>query len=56
MMSTTRTRVPDHTSRWVNERISRDTDERVQSYEGRPEKVARRLEELDREWDIERSI
>jgi hypothetical protein len=25
MMSTTRTRVPDHTSRWVNERISRDT-------------------------------
>jgi Protein of unknown function (DUF2892) len=55
-MSTTRTRVPDHTSGWVNERISRQTDERVRSYEHRPEKVKERLEELDREWDIERAI
>ncbi len=55
-MPTTRTRVPDHTSQRINQRISQDTDERVRSYEGRPEQVARRLEELDREWDIERAI
>ncbi|MFZ5782666.1 MAG: hypothetical protein ACOY4R_20895 [Pseudomonadota bacterium] len=55
-MPTTRTRVPEHTSQPINERISRDTEERVRSYEGRPDRITLRLEELDREWNIERAI
>ncbi|MGE0854429.1 MAG: hypothetical protein AB7I59_28720 [Geminicoccaceae bacterium] len=55
-MSSTRSRVPDHTSNCVNERIRQDTERRLQFYEDHPENIGRRLLELDEEWDIERAI
>jgi hypothetical protein len=39
----------------INARINRETEARVSSYESRSrEEITRRIEELDREWDIER--
>lgn len=53
----TTTRVERSTSEEVNRRIRRDTERRVQDirHAGR-EAVETRLEELDREWDIERTL
>jgi hypothetical protein len=46
-----------HTSEHVNERIRRETKERVERYRGAaPEAINRRLEELDHEWDTERTL
>lgn len=50
-------RVPAHTDSRVNERIRRNVQRNIQRYAGRPrEEISRRLDELDREWDIERTI
>ena len=50
-------RVPRHTDAEINDRIRRDTERRIAYYAGpgRSE-LNRRLEELDREWDIERTL
>jgi hypothetical protein len=49
-------RVPAHTRRELNERIRRQTEENVARIAAAgPEAIERRLEELDREWDIERT-
>ena len=53
---TTRDRVPAHTAESVNERIERETDERVRKFASRPSEIPLRLNELDEEWDIERAI
>lgn len=53
---TTRDRVPAHTSEAVNERIERETAERVRKLAARPTGISERLKELDEEWDIERAI
>jgi hypothetical protein len=50
------TRVKDHTSDEVNQRFRRQTRESVAYYAARPDQIDRRLGELDREWDIERSL
>lgn len=55
-LPTTRDRVPDHTAEDVNQRIRRETAQRVAALEGRTSDVARRLKQLDEEWDIERAI
>ena len=48
-------RVQRNTAVETNERIKRETEERVKTYESRScEEITRRIEELDREWDIER--
>lgn len=53
----TTTRVEESTSDDVNDRIQRDILVRVSLYQDAPtEHVERRLEELDREWDIERTL
>ncbi len=57
MMPTTVARVPEHTAGHVNECIRRRTEENVARYAAAgPEAIDRRLAELDREWDIERTL
>ena len=55
-MANTATRVPRHTAAEINERIRRETEQRIAWYVAHPEEIDRRLRELDREWDIERMI
>lgn len=50
-------RVRRHGSRRANEELLREARERIAGYEGRPlDEMEERLEELDREWDLERSL
>lgn len=50
-------RVRANTSAEVNVRLDREMCERVESYAGRSEtEITRRIEELDREWDMERLL
>jgi hypothetical protein len=53
----TATRVERSTSDEINARIERETAANVAHVASRgPAAIARRLEELDREWDIERTL
>ena len=53
----TTSRISEWTSRKVNERIFNQTQKNVEQFCGTDqETLARRLEELDREWDFERAI
>jgi hypothetical protein len=57
MLPSTADRVPRHTARGVNERIRRQTEANVTRYRNAPPaEIERRLQELAREWDIERAI
>ena len=57
MIPTTVARVPEHTSDSANEAIRRRTHEDIARIAaGGPEAIDRRLAELDREWDIERTL
>jgi hypothetical protein len=56
MLPSTSDRVPAHTSRSVNERIRRETSARVARCAEHPEEIDERLAELEREWDIERTL
>jgi hypothetical protein len=57
MIATTVSRVPEHTSAKSNARIHQQTDANIAYYANRgPLAVYQRLQELDREWDIERVI
>jgi hypothetical protein len=57
MISTTAERVWANTSEEVNDRIRHYTDARVShAAMAGPEAVARRLHELDEEWDVERCL
>ena len=50
-------RVADHTPATVNDRIRRQIEENVAMFgNAGPEILERRLQELDREWDIERVL
>ncbi len=50
-------RVRANTSEEINRRIDREMDARVQEYARRsPEDITRRINELDREWDMERLL
>jgi hypothetical protein len=53
---TTVNRVSRITAQEVNDRIERAMQTRLHYYAAHPEEIAARLEELDREWDIERRI
>lgn len=52
----TATRVPANTSRRANQRIRHITEASIAHYSAHPEELDRRLEELDREWDTERTL
>ncbi len=52
----TKSRVREHTASHVNERIRRTTDAYIEYYGKHPELIPERLEELEKEWDIERTL
>jgi hypothetical protein len=57
MLAVTATeRVERNTDPEVNEKIRRATEMSVAFHAARPELVPARLDELDREWDIERAL
>jgi len=49
-------RVAESTSERVNRRIERDIEAHVMYYSQRLDEIEERLTELDREWDIERTL
>lgn len=56
MLPATADRVPQHTAAHLNARIEEDIEASVAYYAGRPDEIGARLGELDREWDIERTL
>src|SRR5512137_1303150 len=57
MIAYTTSRVSDNTSEAINVSIEQHTEESVSHYASAgPEAIERRLQELDREWDIERAL
>jgi len=57
MLPPTTSRVPEHTSDYVNARILHETEINIAYFAGAGrEAIDRRLAELDREWDIERTL
>jgi hypothetical protein len=56
MLPSTPDRVPRHTPASLNRAIQRDIDESVRFHAAHPERIGARLAELDREWDIERTL
>ena len=56
MLPTTTQRVPAHTRLRSNQRIREKTEARLEYYAARPHLIGQRLAELDREWDIERTL
>ncbi|NVP57790.1 hypothetical protein [Mycoplana rhizolycopersici] len=55
-MATTASRVSAQTSDEINDRLRRQLEERLAYYETHPDQIATRLAEIDREWDIERTL
>ena len=53
---TTADRVPTSTSEDVNEQIRREIGDRLWYYADRPDEIDDRLAELEREWDVERTL
>ena len=49
-------RVPRHTAHSKNRRILQRLEKSVRYYADNPREIDRRLEQLDREWDIERVL
>lgn len=50
-------RVRRSTSMDLNRQIDQETDENIGRYSNSsPAQIARRMEELDREWDVERAL
>lgn len=56
MLPGTSERVPSMTEQELNDRIRFEAEARVAWCASRPERIDRRLEELEREWDIERVL
>lgn len=57
MIPETSRRVPENTSESVNRRIRQEAEARIEQYRrASAEKITRRLQELDREWDTERML
>lgn len=55
-LPTTVDRVPENTSEEVNRRIEQQTENRLRATVVQPRDIPRRLQELKKEWDIERAI
>ena len=56
MVTTTANRVQRNTTPAVTERIQERTACRLRHYASHPGEIPERLRELDREWDIERTL
>lgn len=56
-MLDTATRVEDNTAAHLNRKVEQSTQERISFYRRQDrESITRRLDELDREWDTERTL
>ena len=49
-------RVPQYTASHLNEQIRRQAEQHVARFAADPAAIDRRLAELDREWDVERTL
>ena len=56
LVSSTTYRVTEHTAAHINRRIRQRTEDRLAYFAEHPDEIERRLEELDREWDMERLL
>jgi hypothetical protein len=56
MVPETPNRVPANTSDRANRHIQQDVAESVRWHARHPERIDRRLREIDQEWDIERTL
>ncbi len=56
MLPKTPERVPESTHDVVKQRIRNETASRIRYYSENPDEIDRRLEELETEWDIERTL
>jgi hypothetical protein len=56
LVSATTTRVPEHTAEHINLEIQQQIDANVAYFAEHPDAIDDRLDELDREWDIERTL
>lgn len=57
MIPATSRRVPEHTPEKINQWIRQEMQERVARYRhASRDKIERRLQELDQEWDVERTL
>ncbi len=57
MISESATRVQSQTSPHLNQEISQQAEERIQHYRHESsDQISQRLAELDREWDVERTL
>jgi hypothetical protein len=56
MLPNTSERVPRHTPASLNRAIRSRIDQTVRQHAAHPERIDERLAELDREWDIERTL
>jgi hypothetical protein len=56
MATTTRNRVPRSTAIDVNRNIQQSIEHSIRYHQKHKNQIARRLQELDEEWDIERAI
>lgn len=56
LLPTTHDRVSDNTADAINQRIEREIAARVRHFAEHPRRIDGRLDELDREWDIERVL
>jgi Protein of unknown function (DUF2892) len=55
-MATTRNRVPRHTAIDINRTSQQSIEHSIRYHQKHKNEIARRLQELDEEWDIERAI
>ncbi|TLG77961.1 DUF2892 domain-containing protein [Methylocystis sp. B8] len=55
-MPTTAARVPQNRDEDINRAIRKEAQARLAHFAKHPEKIDDRLDELDREWDIERAL
>jgi hypothetical protein len=56
LLPPTTTRVADNTPAAINRRIAERIEESIRQHAAHPEQIDTRLAELDREWDIERTL
>ena len=56
MLPNTTTRVQNNTAAAINQRIAQETEERIRFYAANPHRIHQRLQELDEEWDMERTL
>lgn len=56
MLPSNTKRVSSHTAKSINRRLKIEVEERIKYYADHPQEIDSRLKELDREWDIERTL